>query len=216
MIINAYLFANVPSRDPRTVPPHVWCFFTCLNHHVSLSDHLLIVTPADLCSLRSPMFLASSPILSILIASSSICLLVRSWWISLWITGNFITLWITTVSCIEQAGLVEAKSRGKHGFHMFSPWNIEVVNVPIIQFRDILFHWEPCGQNNHRPAIWEWFIASIYGDDWGMVYHFNHIISNISINGCVSALGMPSAAFKSGCGTPGFSSSHISWLFRCI
>ena len=29
----------------------------------------------------------------------------------------------------------------------------------------------------HKPPIWEWFIAPIYGDDWGIVYYcFNHII----------------------------------------
>ena len=35
-----------------------------------------------------------------------------------------------------------------------------------------------CGKNNHKLAIWEWFIPPIYG--LGMVYYcFNHIILDI-------------------------------------
>ena len=36
------------------------------------------------------------------------------------------------------------------------------------------------GYNNNKPSVWDWFIQTIYGDDWGMVYYcYTHIMLGI-------------------------------------
>ena len=36
-----------------------------------------------------------------------------------------------------------------------------------------------------KPPIWEWFIPTTYGDDWGMVFDFYIHISNYVVLSCV-------------------------------
>ena len=45
----------------------------------------------------------------------------------------------------------------------------------------------------HKPPIWGWFIAPIYGDDWGIVYYcFNHIIYWLVVTGTMEFYDFPS------------------------